>query len=112
MARAGQGGFVDLNTDEVLVAGSPGVGLNLNVQGSLTNIAPRLGIAYQATPKTVVRVGYGRGYDLGVFGSVFGHNVTQNLTVLGISQTLAWIAPVLSDEFLPRSLSICPGRRS
>ena len=85
---AGKGGFVDLNTGEVLVAGSPGVGLNLNVKGSLTNIAPRLGIAYQLTPKTVVRMGYGRGYDLGVFGSVFGHNVTQNLPVLAI-QTLS-----------------------
>ena len=47
-----------------------------------------MGIAYQATPKTVIRVGYGRGYDLGIFGSVFGHNVTQNLPVLGI-QTLS-----------------------
>ena len=84
---AGKGGFIDLKTGEVLVAGSKGVGLDLNVKGSLTNIAPRLGIAYQVTPKTVVRAGYGRGYDLGVFGSVFGHNVTQNLPVLGI-QTL------------------------
>ena len=40
------------------------------------------------TPKTVIRPGYGRGYDLGVFGSIFGHNVTQNLPVLGI-QNLA-----------------------
>ena len=36
----------------------------------------------------MIRTGYGRGYDLGVFGSIFGHNVTQNLPVLGI-QTLA-----------------------
>ena len=84
----GKGGYVDLGTGEVLVAGSPGVGLNLNVQARLTDIAPRLGIAYQLNSKTVVRTGYGRGYDLGVFGSIFGHNVTQNLPVLGI-QTLA-----------------------
>jgi hypothetical protein len=32
----------------------------------------------------VVRAGYGRGYNLGVFGSIFGHNVTQNLPVLAI----------------------------
>ncbi len=31
-----------------------------------------------------MRMGYGRGFDIGVFGSVFGHNVTQNLPVLGI----------------------------
>ena len=35
----------------------------------------------------MIRTGYGRGYDLGIFGSIFGHNVTQNLPVLGI-QTL------------------------
>src|SRR5207253_1118762 len=32
--------------------------------------------------KTVVRVGYGRSYGIGVFGSIFGHAVTQNLPVL------------------------------
>ena len=85
---AGKGGYVDLGTGEVLTAGAPGVGLNLNVQGRWTNFAPRVGIAYQLNPKTVIRSGYGRGYDLGVFGSIFGHNVTQNLPVLGI-QTLA-----------------------
>jgi hypothetical protein len=84
----GQGGFIDLGTGEVLVAGAKGVGQNLNVQGPLTNFAPRLGIAYQLDSKTVIRTGYGRGYDLGIFGSIFGHNVTQNLPVLGI-QTLA-----------------------
>jgi hypothetical protein len=85
---AGKGGYVDLGTGEVLIAGSQGVGTNLNVQGRFTDFAPRLGIAYQLNPKTVVRAGYGRGYDLGIFGSIFGHNVTQNLPVLGI-QTLA-----------------------
>jgi hypothetical protein len=30
----------------------------------------------------VVRAGYGRSFDLGVFGSIFGHVVTQNLPVL------------------------------
>lgn len=81
---AGKGGFVDVNTGEVLVAGKDGVGLDLNVQENWTNIAPRLGIAYRVTDRTVVRLGYGRGFDIGVFGSIFGHNVTQNLPVLGI----------------------------
>jgi hypothetical protein len=39
-------------------------------------------VAYQLNPKTVIRMGYGRSFDLGVFGSVFGHVVTQNLPVL------------------------------
>src|SRR5205085_2996601 len=29
-----------------------------------------------------VRAGYGRSYDVGVFGVSFGHNVTQNVPVL------------------------------
>ncbi len=81
---AGKGGFVDINTGEVLIAGSDGVGLDLNVQPSNNLFAPRIGAAYRVTEKTVVRLGFGRGFDIGVFGSIFGHNVTQNLPVLGI----------------------------
>ena len=29
-------------------------------------------------------MGYGRSYDIGVFGSLFGHSVTQNLPVLAV----------------------------
>ncbi|HSU61556.1 MAG TPA: TonB-dependent receptor [Bryobacteraceae bacterium] len=56
------------------------------------NFAPRFGIAYQITPKTVIRTGYGWSYSLGTFGSTFGHNVTQNPPVLAnqsIDQTAA-----------------------
>ncbi len=45
-------------------------------------ISPRIGIAYQLNPKTVIRSGYGRSFDLGVFGSIFGHTATQNLPIL------------------------------
>ena len=47
---------------------------------------PRIGIAYQVNPKMVIRGGYGRSFDLGVFGSIFGHVVTQNLPVLANQQ--------------------------
>ncbi len=57
-------------------------GLSGSVDNNLKAFAPRLGIAYQVTPKTVVRMGYGRSFDIGVFGSNFGHTVTQNLPVL------------------------------
>lgn len=43
---------------------------------------PRIGIAYQANPGTGIRAGYGRSFDIGVFGSIFGHAATQNLPVL------------------------------
>ncbi len=81
---AGKGGFVDISTGEVLIAGSQGVGLDLNQKVPNNLFAPRIGIAYKLGDKTVLRMGYGRGFDIGVFGSVFGHNVTQNLPVLGI----------------------------
>ncbi len=79
---AAHGGYQDLATGEVLITGQNGIGMNGNVNTALTHFAPRLGIAYQATPKTVVRTGYGRSYDVGVFGVSFGHNVTQNVPVL------------------------------
>jgi hypothetical protein len=82
----GYGGFANIvdngGTGVIRVAGYGPYGLNGNVQNSFRAFAPRLGVAYQATAKTVVRMGYGRSYDMGVFGSNFGHTVTQNLPVL------------------------------
>jgi Carboxypeptidase regulatory-like domain/TonB dependent receptor len=78
----GQGGWVDPLTGEVRVAGEQGVDLTGNTSTDYKHFAPRLGIAYQVNPKTVVRLGYGRSYDIGVFGSIFGHAVTQNVPVL------------------------------
>ena len=79
---ANQGATVSLSTGEVAIAGQNGVNDSLNVKTALTHIAPRTGIAYQVTAKTVIRAGYGRSYDSGVFGTSFGHNVTQNVPVL------------------------------
>jgi outer membrane receptor protein involved in Fe transport len=83
----GLGGFVQPATGEVWVAGSNGIGRNGNVQNTLKNFAPRVGLAYELTDKTVVRAGYGRSFDVGVFGSTFGHSVTQNVPVLASQQT-------------------------
>jgi hypothetical protein len=47
---------------------------------------PRVGLAYQVQPTTVIRAGYGRSFDIGVFGSIFGHAATQNLPVLSKQQ--------------------------
>jgi hypothetical protein len=80
------GGFANIvdnnGTGGIRVAGEGPYGLNGNIANTLRAFAPRFGIAYQFTPKTVVRLGYGRSYDMGVFGSNFGHTVTQNLPVL------------------------------
>jgi hypothetical protein len=82
----GAGGWLDLGSGLINVAGFGNVDLQGNVKNSFTNIAPRLGIAYEATQKTVVRIGYGRSFDVGVFGSNFGHTATQNLPVLVAQQ--------------------------
>jgi outer membrane receptor protein involved in Fe transport len=81
-----KGGWINIDTGEVMIAGVNGTPLNGFVENSFRNLAPRLGIAYQIGQRTVVRTGYGRTFDVGTFGSIFGHSVTQNLPVLGIQQ--------------------------
>jgi hypothetical protein len=83
--EAGNAGFLSLETGQIRTVGVGGTDLAGNVENSL-NFAPRLSVAYQATDKLVIRAGYGRSYDIGVFGSVFGHSVTQNLPVLAVQR--------------------------
>src|SRR5581483_8990572 len=78
----GKGGFANIEQGLIRVAGFGPYGTNGNIDMTYKAFAPRLGVAYQLTPKTVVRMGYGRSFDIGVFGSLFGHTVTQNLPVL------------------------------
>jgi hypothetical protein len=78
----GMGGFYDLNTNTIRVAGYGNIGDNLNIQNNFTFFAPRVGFAYQVMPNTVVRGGYGRAYDPGFFGDIFGQLVTQTIPVL------------------------------
>ncbi len=78
----GNGGFANIEQGIIRVAGFGNIGDNGNINNTLKAFAPRIGMAYQYDPKTVVRLGYGRSFDIGVFGSNFGHVVTQNLPVL------------------------------
>ena len=69
------------NTGDVGVGDIP---LNGGVDNKF-NWAPRLGATYQVTEKTVLRGGYGRVYDIGVFGSLFsggggGHGFQNGAT--------------------------------
>jgi hypothetical protein len=80
---AGNAGYLDLTTGEIRVAGVGGTSLNGDIKNKL-NWAPRIGATYQIDQKTVIRGGFGRSYDMGVFGSLFGHSVTQNLPVLSV----------------------------
>ena len=80
---AGNGSLMNLTDGYMHVAGIGGIGSNLGWGLSYAKaFAPRIGAAYQLNDKTVIRAGYGRSFDTGVFGSIFGHVVTQNLPVL------------------------------
>ncbi|HET9533557.1 MAG TPA: TonB-dependent receptor, partial [Blastocatellia bacterium] len=82
--EAGTGSLLNLETGELFVGGVGDVNRHFNVDPTYKAFAPRLGIAYQLSDKTVIRAGYGRSFDIGVFGSIFGHAVTQNLPVLAL----------------------------
>ena len=83
--EAGNGGWLNLDTGEIMVGGVGDINLAGNVENRL-NWAPRVGVTYQIDDRTVIRGGYGRSYDIGVFGSLFGHSVTQNLPVLAVQE--------------------------
>ena len=79
----GNGALLNLKDGYLHVAGIGGVPSDMGWSIPLhKQFEPRIGLAYQVNPKTVVRGGYGRSFDIGVFGSIFGHVVTQNLPVL------------------------------
>ncbi len=92
----GQGGFANLTQGVIRVAGYGPYGTNGNINNTYHAFAPRLGLAYELNDKTVVRVGYGRSFDIGVFGSNFGHTVTQNLPVLVDQNVTATNCPTCS----------------
>ena len=90
----GQGSLLNLATGYLQVAGVGGVASDMNIAAPKYAFNPRIGLAYEVKPGTVVRAGYGRSFDIGVFGSIFGHAATQNLPVLS-SQSLT---PVGGDN--------------
>lgn len=78
----GNGALLNYQTGYINVAGEGGIPTSMGVSAPKNPWNPRLGVAYQINQKTVIRGGYGRSFDLGVFGSTFGHVVTQNIPVL------------------------------
>jgi len=84
--NADAGGFLLINNDTLPsidtatlnVAGSSGVNQQGNVQNTYKNFGPRIGFAYLLAPGTVIRAGYGRSFDVGYQGALFGIAATQN----------------------------------
>ena len=85
---AGNGSTLDIANGLMYVFGVGGVSMHGIQTMNWHEFAPRLGLAYQLDKKTVVRAGYGWSYNLGTFGSTFGHNVTQNPPVLDYQQVV------------------------
>jgi len=72
--KPGSAGTFDPNTGEVVVAGIGTVPPNMGIQAYNWGFAPRVGLAYQLRPTTVVRAGYGWGYSAAGVGAVFAQN--------------------------------------
>jgi hypothetical protein len=94
----GNGALLDPVTGYLNVAGIGGVASNMNWGRNTNTYSPRIGVAYQIYPTTVIRGGYGRSFDIGVFGSIFGHAATQNLPVLS-NQEITATGGYLSSAF-------------
>ncbi len=90
----GNGSLLNINTGYLQVAGVGQIASDMNIGTPKYAFNPRVGVAYEAKPGTVIRAGYGRSFDIGVFGSIFGHAATQNLPVL----TRQNITPVGGDS--------------
>jgi len=86
IVEPGTGSLLNLETGELFVGGVGDVDKRFDVKPTYRAFAPRLGLAYQWKDNTVIRAGYGRSFDIGVFGSIFGHAVTQNPPVLAFQQ--------------------------
>ena len=97
----GNGGFANPQQGIIRVAGYGPYNLSGNIGNDYHAFAPRLGIAYSMNERTVIRMGFGVSYDIGVFGSNFGHAVTQNLPVLANQALTASTAiPGASDNYI------------
>ena len=66
------------------------------VTGNYKDFAPRFGIAYLINSNTVVRAGYGRSFDAGYAGDIFGIAATEN-------------PPVTVNQLLQGSFNLAQG---
>ena len=73
-AQPGSAATFDPTNGDVVVAGIGSVPSNMGIKPYNLGFAPRLGIAYQLTNKTVIRAGYGRSYNAAGVGAVFAQN--------------------------------------
>ena len=106
----GNGALMNLKTGYLSVAGYGNIPSDMGWSKATNAYNPRIGLAYQLNEKTVIRAGYGRSFDLGVFGSIFGHVVTQNLPVLANQEiSLGGDASNYASSNVGRAFSLASG---
>lgn len=109
-----QGGFTDLSTGFVRVAGVGGIGTNGNAGVDLSDFGGRLGFALQLRNNTVLRGAVAQMYDdEGFFGTIFGSALTHNIPVYNdedvtagnatgtYSYTYGTLPPELPPPYIP-----------
>jgi hypothetical protein len=100
--KPGLGSRYEVDDNLNRIAGIGGNSLSGGVETQWHNFSPRLAIAYNITPKTVVRTGWGRSFFQGIFGWTF-NNTSFGYPTL-IQQAISAASP-----FVPVfSLSVGP----
>jgi outer membrane receptor protein involved in Fe transport len=107
-ASRGNGANFNLQTGQLMVAGIGNVDRYTNINTRTNNFAPRLGVAYQVTPRTVLRAGYGRSFFPNFFSIQITHNYpvdyVQNITAstgLPLGFTLSQGPPLPTPPVVP-----------
>jgi hypothetical protein len=118
----GKGGLLNLDTGNVDIFGVGGNSSRGYQQTAYDNFAPRVGVAYQVTPKTVIRAGYGWAYSAGWAGMNFNEanitlpvllaqslspsNATQGVFQLASGPPAAVFPPAIGGEIaLPNNIA-------
>lgn len=93
LTAAGAGGLLNLQTGILGIAGVGQFNSAANVTNNFGMFAPRLGVAWQVRPNTVVRAGYGIVYGQGWAGDSFGDVLTSSFP----TQVQQSVNPVSND---------------
>jgi hypothetical protein len=83
---AGGASNYEPTSNSLIVAGIGDIGLSTNVNYDPNNWAPRFGLTWRMTNKSVVRMGYGISYWTGRFGFTGGTLSTQFPTIYNVQQ--------------------------
>lgn len=89
----------DFNTGSLILAGMGQISKYANVQPRYNNFAPRVGLTYLLTDKTVIRAGLGRSYFINGFDAAFNHLDSS----YPVAQAMAVVQSGLYNPIFPMS---------